>query len=87
MVDVTGSLNAVRNVQWFVESVKGCFARPEFIGWHICGIIDSWKTFPPKRRFQHQGLMTVKGAFYPEMEEAVKEISSSMFRIAGLDER
>lgn len=66
---------------WLVESSKACFARPEFIGWHMCGIIDTWKTMPTKEEAQHQGLMTVTGEFYPEMEEAVKEISSSLYQI------
>jgi hypothetical protein len=66
---------------WLIESCKGCFARPEFIGWHMCGIIDTWKTMPAKEKAQHQGLMTVTGKFYPEMEEAVKEISSEMYQI------
>lgn len=67
---------------WLLESVEACFARPEFIGWHMCGIIDTWKTMPTKEKAQHQGLMTVTGEFYPEMEEAVKTISSGMYRIA-----
>lgn len=68
---------------WLIESCKGCFARPEFIGWHMCGIIDTWKTMPGKEQAQHQGLMTVHGEFYPEMEEAVIEISSDMYQLAA----
>ena len=68
---------------WLMESCIGCFARPEFIGWHMCGIIDTWKTMPGKEQAQHQGLMTIKGEFYPEMEEAVKEISSELYQIAA----
>jgi hypothetical protein len=69
---------------WLVESCNGCFARPEFIGWHMCGIIDTWKTMPGKEQAQHQGLMTAAGKFYPEMEEAVKRISSDMYQIASI---
>ena len=67
---------------WLVESTLGCFARPEFIGWHMCGIIDTWKTMPGKELGQHQGLMTVEGEFYPEMEAGVKEISLNMYQAA-----
>jgi hypothetical protein len=67
---------------WLHESVLSCFSRPEFIGWHMCGIIDTWKTMPSKEKDQHQGIMTVTGEFYPEMEEAVKEISSEMYQSA-----
>ena len=70
--------------EWLKESCKGCFSRPEFIGWHMCGIIDTWKTMPTKEEDQHQGLMTVTGEFYPEMEKAVIEISTQMYRIANI---
>ncbi len=70
---------------WLRESVLACFARPEFIGWHMCGIIDTWKTMPTKEHAQHQGLMTVRGEFYPEMENAVKAISTRMYQVATTD--
>jgi hypothetical protein len=71
-----------QRAEWLLESVKGCFSRPEFIGWHMCGIIDTWKTMPTKEHAQHQGLMTVTGEFYPEMEDAVKEIAAELYRVA-----
>jgi len=76
--------NQAERAKWLVESANACFARPEFIGWHMCGIIDTWKTMPGKEEYQHQGLMTVTGEFYPEMEKAVKEISSEMYNIATI---
>lgn len=75
--------NQAQRAEWLLKSVKTCFARPEFVGWHMCGIIDTWKTMPTKEKEQHQGLMTVTGAFYPEMENVVKEISSQMYQIAS----
>lgn len=39
---------------------------------------------PGKEQNQHQGLMTVTGEFYPEMEKAVNEISDEMYRIATI---
>lgn len=71
-----------QRAEWLTESVLACFARPEFIGWHMCGIIDTWKTMPTKETDQHQGIMTVNGEYYPEMEEAVKKISTEMYQIA-----
>lgn len=65
---------------WLIESCEGCFARPEFIGYHMCGVIDTWKTMPGKETHQHQGIMTVKGEFYPEMEKALKTISSGLYK-------
>lgn len=64
---------------WLTECCEGCFARPEFVGWHMCGVIDTWKTMPGKEHFQHQGLMTVTGEYYPEMEAAVSRIASRLY--------
>lgn len=68
--------------EWLMESCFGCFERPDFIGWHMCGMIDTWKSMPGKEQAQHQGLMTVTGEFYPEMEEAVKRINAEMYQAA-----
>lgn len=69
--------------EWLREFCEGAFARTEFVGWHMCGIIDTWKTMPGKAEHQHQGLMTVTGDFYPEMEQAVRYISSRLYDIAS----
>jgi hypothetical protein len=69
--------------EWLGEFCEGAFARAEFVGWHMCGIIDTWKTTPGKAEHQHQGLMTVTGEFYPEMEQAVRHISSRLYDIAS----
>lgn len=70
--------------EWLRESCMEFFSRPEFIGWHMCGIIDTWKTMPTKEKKQHQGLMTVTGEFYSEMEEAIKDISNEMYQTATI---
>lgn len=61
---------------------EGALARPEFVGWHMCGIIDTWKTMPGKEQKQHQGLMSVTGEFHPEMENTVRQISSRLYDLA-----
>jgi len=71
---------------WLIECCNGGFARPEFVGWHMCGIIDTWKTMPGKEQYQHQGLMTVTGEFYSEMEKAVKMIASQKYTIASMNQ-
>lgn len=40
----------------------------------MCGIIDTINTMHLKELNQHQGLMTIKGKYYFEMEEAVMDI-------------
>ena len=72
---------------WTLEFCEGALARPEFVGWHMCGIIDTWKTMPGKEQKQHQGLMTVTGEFYPEMEKAVRLISSRLHELASVERR
>ena len=67
---------------WLREFCEGAYAQADFVGWHMCGIIDTWKTMPGKAKNQHQGLMTVTGAFYPEMEQAVRCISARLYDIA-----
>ena len=67
---------------WTVEFGESAIARPEFVGWHICGIIDTWKTMPGKEKWQHCGLMTPTGEFYPEMEQAVQNLSQRVYEIA-----
>jgi hypothetical protein len=69
--------------EWIREFCEGAFARAEFVGWHICGIIDTWKTMPGKSEHQHQGLMAVTGEFYPEVEQAVQEVSSRLYDIGS----
>ena len=67
---------------WTREFMENALARPEFVGWHMCGIIDTWKEMPGKEQNQHQGLMTTTGVFYPEMERTVQDLSARLYRIA-----
>jgi hypothetical protein len=69
--------------RWLREFCEGAFARTDFVGWHMCGIIDTWKTMPGKAHHQHAGLMTATGEFYPEMEQAVRHVSSRLYDIAS----
>ena len=54
-----------------------------FVGWHMCGIIDTSKEMPGKEQHQHQGLMTTHGEFYPEVEQAIQQLSSRLYNIAS----
>jgi len=68
--------------EWTREFVELAFARSDFVGWHICGILDTWKTMVNKADKQHAGLMTPTGEFYPEMEQVVRELSARLYEIA-----
>jgi hypothetical protein len=63
--------------------MENASARPDFVGWHMCGIIGTTGEMPGKAESQHPGLMTVKGEFYPEMERAVRDLSSRLYQIAA----
>lgn len=65
-----------------LQYMKDSLARNDFVGWHMCGIIDTTKTMPTKELNQHQGLMTIKGDYYFEMEEALKTISKNLYAYA-----
>ncbi len=67
---------------WTREFMENATARPDFVGWHMCGMIDTANTMPGKEQAQHQGLMTTRGEFYPEMEATVRDISDRLYVIA-----
>lgn len=75
----THASDQAQRAEWLLNGCQECFARPEFIGWHMCGIIDTWKTMPGKTTKQYQGLMTITGDFYIEMELAVQKISRNLY--------
>jgi hypothetical protein len=68
---------------WTRDFCEGLFARPDGVGWHMCGVIETWKTMKGKEEAQHTGIMTPTGEFYPEMEQAVQQISSRLYDIAS----
>ena len=71
-----------QRAEWTREFAESALARPDFVGWHICGTLDTWNTMPNKEAKQHSGLMTATGRFYPEMEQVVRDISARMYEIA-----
>ena len=68
--------------KWTREFMENAAARPDFVGWHMCGIIDTSKDMLTKVQHQQQGLMTTHGVFYPEMEAVVRDVSSRLYDIA-----
>lgn len=62
--------------------MKQSLSRPDFVGWHMCGIIDTTKIMSGKEEHQHQGLMTTHGDYYRPMEESVQQISAKMYEYA-----
>ena len=67
---------------WTHEYMANATARSDFVGWHICGIIDTTKDMPGKDVFQHQGLMTTHGDFYPPMATTIRDLADRLYDFA-----
>ena len=59
----------LQRADWTKKFMENALKIPNFVGWHMCGIIDTSKEMPGKENAQHQGLMSVDGVFYAEMEK------------------
>lgn len=64
------------------QYMKQSLCRNNFVGWHMCGIIDTIKTMPGKESHQHQGLMTTHGDYYQPMEKSIQAISQALYHNA-----
>lgn len=71
-----------QRADWTEEFFRKAFARPEFVGWHYCGLIDASQLVARKQDRQHSGLMDGYGNPYPILEEKIKACSSEMYSIA-----
>ena len=71
-----------QRAEWTAEFFLRAFARPDFIGWHYCGLIDASILVPRKASRQHSGLLDGFGQPYPKLQNAVKECASRLYEIA-----
>ena len=72
-----------QRVEWTVEFFRSAFARPEFVGWHYCGLIDASQLVSRKQDRQHSGLIDGHGRPYHGLREAISECAGEMYRIAS----
>lgn len=75
--------NLRQRAEWTEEFFRGVFARPEFVGWHYCGLIDATNLVPRKQARQHSGLIDSYGEPYPELNKVVKKCADEMYQIAS----
>lgn len=68
--------------EWTEEFFRNAFARPEFVGWHYCGLIDASLLVPRKWSRQHSGLLDGWGEPYPVLEKVLKNSSEEIYSIA-----
>lgn len=74
--------NLEQRAEWTEEFFRKAFARPEFVGWHYCGLIDASQLVTRKQDRQHSGLLDGLGNAYPNLVKVLKTCSSEMYDIA-----
>ena len=74
--------NLKMRAEWTEEFFRSAFARPDFVGWHYCGLIDASQLVPRKSDRQHSGLLDGWGNPYPALEKVLKSCSSEIYSIA-----
>ena len=74
--------NLEQRAEWTDEFFRKAFARPEFVGWHYCGLIDAPALIARKQDRQHSGLMDRYGEPYPYLKETIEACTAEMYEIA-----
>jgi len=74
--------NLKQRAEWTDEFFRRAFARPEFVGWHYCGLIDAPNLIARKQDRQHSGLIDRYGEPYPELKEVLEACTAEMYEIA-----
>lgn len=74
--------NLQQRAQWTAEFFIRAFERPDFVGWHYCGLIDAPNLVPRKKARQHSGLLDGYGNAYPELQRVLKKCSSEIYDVA-----
>ena len=74
--------NVQQRAEWTDEFFRNAFARPEFVGWHYCGLIDATQQVARKQDRQHSGLINGYGEPYSELKEVVQACAKDIYEIA-----
>jgi len=73
----------IQSAEWTTEFFNKAFARPEFVGWHYCGLIDTPLHLVSKEsERQHAGLFDGYGKPYPVLKEVLTKCSNELYEIA-----
>ncbi|MEM9480723.1 MAG: hypothetical protein AAGA58_13800 [Verrucomicrobiota bacterium] len=70
-----------QRVEWTDEFFRNAFARPEFVGWHYCGLVNATNLMARKRDRQHSGLVDIYGEPYRELKMAIAKCSRQLYDI------
>lgn len=68
---------------WTREFFRQAFARPDFVGWHYCGLIDATNQVAGKQDRQHSGLMDGYGNPRPLLQGAISESARGLYGMAS----
>jgi hypothetical protein len=74
--------NLEQRAAWTGEFFRNAFARPEFVGWHYCGLIDATNQILRKKDRQHSGLLDTYGQPYPDLKRALEKCAGELYEIA-----
>lgn len=73
----------MQNAAWTKEFFEEAFARPEFVGWHYCGLIDTpLKLVSKESERQHSGMFDGYGNAYPLLEKTVSQCGKELYVIS-----
>jgi len=59
------------------------YARKDFVGWHVCGWVETWKTMPKKGFKQHGGIQDPFGRNFEPLRTTLADFSKRMYRLAA----
>jgi len=71
-----------QRAEWTREFFERAFARPDFVGWHYCGMIDAPNLLSSKAGRQHGGLLQIDGTPYKPIQSTLKRSTDRMYQIA-----
>ncbi len=74
--------NLEQRAEWTKEFMEKAFARPGFVGWHYCGLVDATMKHPRKQDRQHSGLIDQYGKPYPLLQSYIKGFTRNMYQVA-----
>ena len=74
--------NLAQRVEWTAEFFRKAFARPDFVGWHYCGLIDASNRVPRKQDRQHSGLIDGFGNPYSNLHKTIKGATRELYDMA-----
>ncbi|MDX2429500.1 MAG: hypothetical protein QNK35_01115, partial [Bacteroides sp.] len=69
-----------QRAEWMLEYAENAFKNPNFVGWHLCGVIDAWNTTGT----QKPGIINPLGEKHTEVIDALTSIGKKVYEYRGL---